>query len=203
MNRPTTTWALIPIKGHGEGKTRLAGALTGAEREALVGAMLRHVVAEAQNAGTIERTCLVGPSRHGLDAAIALLGDPGQGLNPALSAALADIARRPDAPDRVVVIAADLPCVRAIDIDLLAEAPAGSIAIAPDRHGIGTNALSLPLPEAARFVFHFGTDSFARHTAEAQRLDLTVETVLTTGLERDIDEPDDLADARQMYSSVS
>lgn len=202
MERQPTTWALIPIKAAGEGKTRLAHALTASQRERLVGAMLRHVAGEAAAAGTIARTCLVGPSRHGLDPAIRLLDDPGQGLNAALASALETIAQAPDRPDRLVVIAADLPCLTALDLDLLAKAPANSVAIAPDRHGTGTNALSLPLPAAARFVFRFGTDSCAGHGEEARKLGLRVETVLSKGLERDVDEPADLADARQVYSSV-
>ncbi|MCJ2177403.1 2-phospho-L-lactate guanylyltransferase [Novosphingobium album (ex Hu et al. 2023)] len=200
MSEATVTWALIPIKGSGEGKTRLADALSESEREALVDAMLRHVAAAAKGAGRIARTVLAGPSRHGLDADIPLIGDSGKGLNAALEGALAQIAGMDGRPDRLIVIAADLPRVTALDLDLLAEAPRRSVAIAPDRHGTGTNALSLPLPEAAGFRFCYGTDSAARHREEAERLGLTVETILSEGLEKDIDEPCDLVDAREVYT---
>ncbi|MDE8653497.1 2-phospho-L-lactate guanylyltransferase [Novosphingobium album (ex Liu et al. 2023)] len=190
-------WAVIPIKAAGDGKSRLAGVLDPAAREALVDAMLAHVVATALATPSLDRVYLVGPSRHGLDEAITLLPDPGAGLNAALQAALARLAgQAPDrVPDRVVVIAADLPHLSTLDLDLLARARDGAIAIAPDRHGTGTNALSLPLPDAAGFTFLFGEDSFARHCAEAERLGHNVETILSRGLEKDIDEPADLADA--------
>ncbi|GGB99315.1 2-phospho-L-lactate guanylyltransferase [Novosphingobium endophyticum] len=195
-----TCWAIIPIKGKGQGKSRLAGALSEGEREALVDAMLAHVVDAARQARLIERVLLVGPSRHGLDETIPLLADAGKGLNAALRKALAQVAS--DGPERLLVVAGDLPCVTALDLDLLASVPAETVGIAPDRHGTGTNALSLPLPQAARFTFHFGTDSRARHWNEAEKLGLTVETIHSAGLEKDIDERADLSDAAQVFSPV-
>lgn len=200
MSGAPIIWALIPIKASGEGKSRLAGSLSAPERDALVDAMLRHVTSTAGEAAMVSRTVLVGPSRHGLDQDIPLIGDPGDGLNAALVHALDEIVRSKDRPNRLIVIAADLPCVTPLDLDLLAEAPRQSIAIAPDRHGTGTNALSLPLPEAAGFRFRYGTDSAAHHREEAERLGLNVETILSAGLEKDIDEPADLVDVRQVYT---
>ncbi|MCT2401046.1 2-phospho-L-lactate guanylyltransferase [Novosphingobium mangrovi (ex Huang et al. 2023)] len=200
MSVSANIWALIPIKARGQGKSRLAVTLSDAERDALVDAMLRHVVDAAADAKTVARTVLVGPSRHGMDAGIPLIDEPGSGLNDALAKALDEISNARGRPDRLIVIAADLPCVTALDLDLLAEAPHGTIAIAPDRHGTGTNALCLPLPEAAGFRFHYGTDSAARHREEAERLGLSVETILSEGLEKDIDEPSDLVDAGQVYT---
>jgi 2-phospho-L-lactate/phosphoenolpyruvate guanylyltransferase len=191
-----TCWALIPIKAEG-GKSRLAGVLDAGERETLVRGMLAHVVEAASNAVTISRICMVGPSRHGLAEDIELLSDPGDGLNPALQSALGQLSGA--GPDRVVIVAADLPTVTSRELDLLSSAPAEEIAIAPDRHGTGTNALSLPLPAARDFRFAFGTDSYARHKEEAHRLGLEVETILSRGLEKDIDEPADLPDAGPIF----
>jgi 2-phospho-L-lactate guanylyltransferase len=193
-----TCWAIIPVKGTGEGKTRLAGALSTAERDALVDAMLAHVVEAGRQARSIDRLCLVGPSRRGLDESLPLIPDSGNGLNAALEAALAEVAR--SGPDRLVVVPVDLPCVTPGDLDLLANVPQGTVGIAPDRHGTGTNGLSLPLPGASNFAFHFGPGSYGRHLAEAERLGLPVETVRSEGLAKDIDEPADLTDATQVFS---
>jgi 2-phospho-L-lactate guanylyltransferase len=195
-----TCWAVIPIKASAESKTRLAGVLAPDERQALVGVMLGRVVEAAQDARSIARVCLVGPSRMGLPDAIRLLNDPGRGLNPAVQSALAEIAD--EDIDRIVIIAADLPQVTAQELDLLAAAPADTIAIAPDRHETGTNALSLPLPAARDFRFAYGTDSFSRHKAEAERLGLGLEIVLSRGLEYDIDEPEDLAHVQDTSGHV-
>jgi len=194
-----TSWALIPVKELAAGKSRLADALDPEAREALVLAMAGHVVEAAAAASNIARICLVGPSRLGLSSELTLLADPGEGLNAALQSAFAELAGQP--VGRVVVIAADLPQVTATDIQLLAVAPGDEIAIAPDRHGTGTNALSLPLPAARDFRFAFGKDSFARHHDEAERLGLKIETIHSLGLERDIDEPPDLPDAMALLKT--
>ncbi len=116
--------------------------------------------------------------------------EPG-GLAHGTNAAVAD---RRD----VVMVPANLPQTSALDADLLAAAPRGTLSIAPDRHGTGTNALSLPLPDAKSCTFAFGTGSFARLCGEAQRLGLEVEIIRSPGLARDIDEPGDLPDAAAM-----
>lgn len=172
---------------------RLAGALPPVRRTALVRAMLAHVVERAQAAQAITQVCLIGPSRHGLPDNLPLLTDPGQGLNAALAAAVAHAAAH--SATRVVILPADLPRLTANDINLLAAAPAGTIAIAPDRHGTGTNALSLPLPAAASFAFAFGPDSCALHHAEVARLGLNLEEICSDSLAQDVDLPADLGDA--------
>jgi 2-phospho-L-lactate/phosphoenolpyruvate guanylyltransferase len=189
-------WAIIPVKGPDEGKRRLADALDDAARRRLVAAMLDRVVAAVQAARGIDRLMVVGPSRHGLSSGVTLHPDPGGGLNAALSDALQ--AAGEQGASRAVVIAADLPQVTARDVELLALAPPATIAIAPDRHETGTNALSLPLPQARDFPFAFGPDSFARHNAEAERLGLPVQIIEGPGLMRDIDTPADLADAAEL-----
>lgn len=186
-------WAIIPVKEPGEGKLRLAGSLDYAQRSALVGAMLSHVVASARAARNITQVCLVGRSRHGQPDDVLLLDEAEGGLNPALQAALAQVAAQ--GASRVVILHGDLPRLSVQDCELLAAAPPGTLAMAPDRHDTGTNALSLPLPEASAFTLAFGTDSCARHHAEANRLGLPIETIRSIGLAHDIDEPEDLPDA--------
>lgn len=184
---------VIPVKGLAGSKTRLASALEQDARQTLVHAMAAHVVSAARAASNVGDVVLVGPDRHGLPDSIPLLGDPGDGLNAALASALTDIAGR--GATRVVIVAGDLPQVTANDIQLLAAAPEGEVAIAPDRHGTGTNALSLPLPQASGFAFAFGQDSYARHHDAALEAGLVIETIHSLGLARDVDEPSDLADA--------
>ena len=189
-----TVWAIIPVKAPGEGKQRLAGALDAGQRDTIVRAMLARVVAAVGSAPAIDQLMLVGPSRLGTDRRIPLLPEPGGGLNPAVSAGFAHA--RAAGADRVIVLHADLPQLAADDCIALATLPAGAIGIAPDRHGTGTNALSLPLPDASGFQFAFGSDSFARHRTEAARLDLPLVEIRRPGLATDIDEPDDLPDAK-------
>ncbi|MFC0204919.1 2-phospho-L-lactate guanylyltransferase [Novosphingobium soli] len=199
MTQRPATWALIPVKARGAGKSRLAAALDPEERARLVDAMLAHVVLAAE--GAVSRTLLLGPERGA--CALERVEDAGGGLNAALDAAFAALCGRSDAPARLVVLAADLPQVSVQDIARLARLPAGTLGIAPDRHGTGTNALSLPLPEAAGFRFHYGVHSAARHREVAESLGLNAVTITGPGLEKDIDEPADLADAQHMFSLVT
>jgi 2-phospho-L-lactate/phosphoenolpyruvate guanylyltransferase len=187
-----TCWAVIPVKATPDSKSRLAAVLDAKTRQALASAMLARVVEAASGARNIAQVCLLGPSQAGLPE-LALLADPGGGLNAAVQSALAEVAAQN--VGRVVFVHADLPMITAQDLELLAAAPSGEIAIASDRHGTGTNAISLPLPEARGFSFAFGPDSFAQHHAEAERLGLKVEEIRSQGLARDVDDPADLPDA--------
>ena len=191
-----TCWAIIPTKAPGDGKNRLSSTLDEAARGELVRLMLGHVVAAVEAARNVDKVCLLGMSRHGLPESLPLLADPGGGLNAAIASGFGEAVR--GGASRVLIIAGDLPQLSAQDVELLAAAAPGSLAIAPDRHGTGTNALSLPLPGAERFTFAFGIDSFARHSKEAERLELKIETIHSQGLVHDIDEPADLPDAEEL-----
>lgn len=185
-------WALIPAKAPGEGKTRLAGVLDAAGRAALVDAMLRRVVESALDCDAIARVLLVGPHDHGLGSAVTLVNEGGEGLNEALIRAVSAL---PDRSNRLVIVAGDLPLIDARDFAMLAGIAPDSIGIAPDRHGSGTNALSIPAEAAGAFRFAFGPQSYGAHRREIARLGYGVEVMLSTGLEKDIDEPADFADA--------
>jgi 2-phospho-L-lactate guanylyltransferase len=191
-----STWVVIPVKPPAGAKTRLAGALSASQREDLVQSMLAHVVGEVFGS-KVDKVLILGPSRLGLPDGVPLLADPGTGLNPALQSVLPQVKA-----DRLIVLHADLPRITSLEIDLLADASPNVIAIAPDRHGKGTNALSLPLPRAKDFTFAFGPDSYARHVAEANRLGIEIETIRSAGLERDVDEPEDLADAAKLTGTA-
>ena len=140
-----TVWIVIPVKAPAACKTRLSPVLDEAGRRDLVADMLRRTVEAAAGVVGLERLRLLGPSRHGLPDSISLLDDPGSGLNPALSSAR-DAALAAGI-ERLLFLSADLPLVETTDVAALLEV--SGIAAAPDLHGQGTNALSLPLPTAA------------------------------------------------------
>lgn len=194
-----TCWALIPVKAPGRGKTRLASILTPTDRNALVTAMLRWVVEATLAADLIDRTVIIGPSCYGLD--LPSFHGGGENLRDDLAAALHMALRR--GVRRAIIIPADLPQLQCGDVDRLARVSHATIVVAPDRHGTGTNALSLPLPQARDFVFAFGPDSFRAHRRETERLGLAFETVQTPGLECDIDEPEDLIDIPTALCNLS
>ncbi len=195
-----TCWVIIPAKAPEAAKGRLAGVLDAKARHALAAAMLNRSVSAAQVAKGVDGLALVGPSRLGLPDETELLAEPEGGLNAALTFARSKIARR--GASRLVSLAGDLPGITPEDVEQLCSLPDGTIGIAPDRHGTGTNALSLPLPAALTFAYSYGPGSSTKHRAEAARLGLPMITITTPGLARDVDEPDDLADAAELLAKV-
>ncbi len=186
-----TCWAVIPIKAADACKTRLADMLSPDGRQALVRRMVAHVVATAEAAAGVDAVMLLGPSRHDLRASLPLLADAGGGLNRALGGAVEAASQA--GVDRLVILPGDLPLLTGGDVERLAALEEGQVAVAPDRAGSGTNALSLPLPAAREFRFGFGDGSFAHHCAEAGRLGLALSLVRSETLGFDVDEPADLA----------
>jgi len=182
-------WALVPVKARRAGKQRLAGLLDEAARAALIERMLAHVLATLRRAPGVDHTAVVTPEREGLPEDILWLADAGDGVNAALHVALAALSAR--GARRAVLVAADLPWLGADEVAaLIGASEKHGIALAPDRHGSGTNAIALALP--SDFRPHFGRGSLAAHLAEAARLGITAALVRLPGLGFDVDEPEDL-----------
>ena len=173
------TWtALVPIKAPADRKTRLAPYLSPAEREVLTDDMLAHVAEVLRASPSVERAILLSPEppEDGFDGWIA---DEGRGLNAELQAARVQLAVN------VLVLHADLPRLTVEDIETLLAEAGDAIAIAPDRHRTGTNAVALPADRP--FTFAFGESSFAQHSAQPGTC-----IVAPIGLLHDVDRIDDL-----------
>lgn len=179
-------------------KSRLAGALPKAEREALVRGLLRHVLATVRRAAP----------RAGLAGGIVVSRDPGWlalaahqgflplvevgpgGLNAALAQAVRAAARR--GAGGALILPLDLPLLSPADVvALAARLPRGRGAvIAPDRAGTGTNALLMR--PATLMPPAFGPDSAGRHAAMARQRGAAVHVVRRPGLAQDLDRPGEL-----------
>jgi len=105
------------------------------------------------------------------------------GLNASVAAAVEAAAAA--GFERVIVAHADLPLAEDLRV---VDGPGA--AIAPDRHGDGSNVLSVPTE--AGFVFAYGPGSFERHRSEAARCGLAVTVVDEPALALDVDSVDDL-----------
>lgn len=176
------TWmAVIPLRGRGERKTRLAARFDAEQRRQLSQKMFGHVAAVLRDNPVISDVALLSDVRPEKWES-PFIRDEGRGLNVELSSLAEAFGPRP-----LLVIHADLPLVSPDDIAVLLEEAGGGCAIAPDRVGTGTNAVALHDPSG--FAFAFGPDSFARHLAAAQG---QARVVARPGLGLDIDTPDDL-----------
>jgi len=169
---------LVPLKAL-DPKSRLAAALSPSERAELMRSLLERVVGVVQEAG-VERITVV--TREPIDG-YEVWADGGLPWNDALAGALADV----HAP-LAAVVSADLPLLRAEEVEeLLAATPERGIAIARALDG-GTNAVSMRPPGLVRT--HFGEPQSA-----AVHAGLGVDHVVldVPGLAFDVDTPADLA----------
>jgi 2-phospho-L-lactate guanylyltransferase len=163
-------------------------------REALVEAMLEDVLEAIGQARSIERTIVVSSEPRAVAPATAagaeLVPDPDHGGHS--GATLAAIARaRELGAECVVLLPGDCPLLEPRELDrLLTGVPTRFVAIVPDRHGTGTNALVLTPPNA--IVPAFGEGSCARHVAAAREAGCpyAVEELDSLGL--DLDTPADI-----------
>lgn len=185
--------AVVPLKAGGDRKSRLAARLSAAERAALSDAMARHVLRVLQQVPKIDRIIILSETER-LDLSGNWCPDAGLGLNAGLMA-----LRQTEGPGKMLVVHGDLPLLAIADVAALIEASErAGVALAPDRHGSGTNALALA--DGRPFAFGFGEGSYARHQAEAQD---AVSVIGRPGLAVDMDTPDDLDAATAMGWSIT
>jgi len=186
--------AVLPVKRFDAAKQRLAGGIDDERRQALAAAMVADVLEAIGEARTIERTIVVSSEPVALDLAAGagaeVVPDPDDGGH--VGAALAGIARaEAKGAGCVVLLAGDCPLLEPRQLDrLLTGVPERYVAIVPDRHGPGTNALVLSPPNA--IVPAFGEGSCARHVAAAREAGIPfgVEELPSLGL--DLDTPADV-----------
>jgi 2-phospho-L-lactate/phosphoenolpyruvate guanylyltransferase len=188
-----STIAILPVKSFGAAKQRLATALGAGSRQALAQAMFTDVLASLRRVPGLEAVAVVTADRVAESAALGervhVLRDTEQagqshaaliGIRYALNAGFG----------RVLLVPGDTPLLDPAEVaELLGRSPA--VAIVPDRHGTGTNALLLSPPDV--FEPSFGPESLARHTSAARAASVaySVERVPTLAL--DVDTPEDLA----------
>jgi 2-phospho-L-lactate guanylyltransferase len=174
-------WAVVPVKAADAAKTRLSGALSLAQRQALQRAMLAHVLGELGRCGAVERVVTVGPGRDWPE-----LGD---GVNETLRLA------RQRVPGAALVVNADLPLLRAEEVERavregIAADPAQPLLFA-SWDGEGTNGFLLP--PGVPLLCSYGPGSLARHVEIYRRLGVTARPYHSPGLAADVDTPADLA----------
>ena len=190
-----TLWVIVPVKPLHRAKSRLSAVLSRDERAALSRQMLVHTLEVLSRVTEIERTLVVSRDSQVLSLArrynartVTERGSPE--LNKAL--VRATLLARGHGVSSVLVLPADLPLLTANGIEeliaLATDPPV--VVIAPDRHGIGTNALLLSPPGLIKY--DFGPNSFDRHLTRAKHTGARIEICELPSLELDVDLPEDL-----------
>jgi 2-phospho-L-lactate guanylyltransferase len=200
------TWAVVPIRGLESAKTRLGGDLDAEERVTLVTELLRRTLVATRDARRVAGTVVVtmDPAAAGIAKRHRAIGlvERAPGLNEAIEAARSVALAR--GATAVLVLPADLPAASAQRVDGLIETAAsfeggtGLVALVPDRHGEGTNALLLSPPGIIAPAFGAGSRSaHERATREAGARYVEIESPLSL----DLDTRDDLLAAEAALGS--
>jgi len=186
--------AVLPVKRFAAAKQRLTAGIDDERRAEIVAAMLADVLEAVGEARSIERTIVVSSEPRVAELAAAVgaevLADPDEGGHSGAAMAGAALAAALGARC-VVLLPGDCPLLDPRELDrLLTGVPAHYVAVVPDRHGTGTNALVLSPPRAIRPAF--GEGSRERHVAAAREAGVPFGVEELASLALDLDTPADL-----------
>lgn len=174
--------AVVPLRQGSQPKSRLSCRLSPEQRVVLTMKMARIVIDALQTCEAIEQIVVLSPHPPADGLSASWRYDSGRGMNAELDALREDLH---DAA--MLVILGDLPLVGPEDIEaMLAAAEQNGVALAPDRHDEGTNAVAIAQGRA--FNFAFGEGSLSRHKERTEG----AMVVQRRGLSLDIDTPEDL-----------
>jgi 2-phospho-L-lactate guanylyltransferase len=192
------------VKRLGAAKQRLAETIDDERRAELVVAMLRDVLEAIDGSRSIERTIVVTSEPRAEEparaAGVEIVPDPDEGGHS--EAALAGVSRaRELGAECALLLPGDCPLLDPRELErLLTGIPPSYVAVVPDRHGTGTNALVLAPPDAIRPAF--GEGSCARHVAAARDAGAPFAVERLDSLALDLDTPADVvALTRELESS--
>jgi 2-phospho-L-lactate guanylyltransferase len=188
----TGIWAVVPLKSPECAKTRLAGVLSPAARQALFFSMANHVISTLKASPWIASLLVVTPSESSAEMARAagaqiLWGPPDEGMANACSRAMAHVAAA--GGERVMFVPGDLPLLDVAAIEKLSRAPVDAIGMAPNRDGHGTNGL---ICRPGAIPMFFSGPSLSAHTNAAQRAGIDVWIIRSREWALDVDLPADL-----------
>ena len=186
---------LLPIKDLRNAKQRLAGVLTADERTSLAQAMLADTVRALRGVRRADKIFVV----TNYAPAIEIAQENGwqvlreqQQISESVSVDAASRECERLGVTALLRLPLDIPLVQSSDLDELLDipCPAPGLVIVPSRDGTGTNAILRTPPSL--FPSHFGSGSFAKHCAEAERAGANIVVRRNIRLEMDVDDEADL-----------
>jgi 2-phospho-L-lactate/phosphoenolpyruvate guanylyltransferase len=192
--------AIVPVKRFTAAKQRLAATLGPDARGTLVAAMLDDVLAGVARCERVERTIVVTgePAAERAAGALGFEVMPDRHDDGHSEAASGGVARALETgASCVALLPGDCPLLDASELDkALARMSPSRVAIVPDRHGTGTNALLLSPPDAIAPAF--GPGSRERHERLVRTAGLEPALEHLDSLALDLDTPEDLAAMQQL-----
>jgi FO synthase len=190
-------WAVIPVKGLTESKTRLSNYL-GEKKKLFVQALLQDVLTSATRSGVYDKIIVVSPDEKvatfARDCEADFVKQSGAGLNRAVDQANR-IALKENAHSLTTILA-DIPLSDPQDFREIFEMrrESRSVVLAPSLKG-GTNVMLASPPRSIRA--RYGRWSYSKHLREAQVGGLDVYSISNARISFDIDTVDDLMELRR------
>jgi 2-phospho-L-lactate guanylyltransferase len=194
-----STVAVLPIKRFLRAKRRLSRTLDRERRGVLAEAMLRDVLLALSQAGRVDGVLVVTREPRARYLAgffgAEVVHDEREGGHS--EAAALGVARALEAGAvRALLVPGDCPALDPLELDGLLDRRQGrGVAVVPDRHGTGTNALVLNPPRVIEPAF--GPGSCARHAGLARAVGVPVAVDRVDSLAYDADTAEDLAALRE------
>lgn len=193
----TSEWALIPVKGLTDSKTRLSTYLA-SERSAFVEALLQDVLHSVMNSRVYDEIIVTSPDENvGLQTRskrVSFLKQTGYGLNRAIEQANR-LAQREGAKSLTTILA-DIPLAETddfIEIFRLGH-NVRSVVLAPSLKS-GTNVMMGRPPGIVKPSY--GRWSFTKHLRQAQLQSVPVYAVANSRVSFDIDTVNDLIELKR------
>ncbi len=193
----TDNWAVIPVKGLTESKTRLSTYLQGEKRRILVEALLDDVLSSIIRSRVYGTIMVISPDENVASRIrpqeVSFLKQTGIGLNRAVEQANR-LATRQRAKSLTTVLA-DIPLVEPGDFKELASfgSPGRKVVMAPSMKG-GTNVMLTSPPGV--ISPGYGRWSYSKHLRRAQVSGISAYSVSNLRLSFDIDTMSDLVELR-------
>lgn len=203
MNRSSfaNIHAIVPVNVPNVSKKRLSSRLDANQRANLTITMLINVLSALKRSSSIGSMTVVCADRK-VQALVERCGATflwegrRRGLNPALNFAM----RQVHSDSSVLIVHADLPLLAPYDVDsLVRHAGNCSLALAPSKDGMGTNAILMRSPNMIQLAF--GKRSFRRHELFARQVNLPYRVIRIHGIAFDIDDEQDLDELVKHYAN--
>lgn len=187
-----------------EGKSRLAGVLSIEDRASLSLMMLQHVLQAISNAITPLERWVIGGDKWvqaiaTLESAVWL---PDQGGGPNEVIRRATMSSFKTGVRAVLVLPGDLGLLQSSDVDQMVDLSRGlsRAVLAQATADGGTNAILIP--DGLLINPSFGPGSFERHMMAARKAEIPFVVSEGTGLEFDLDRPEDLLFYRDKHPDL-
>ncbi len=186
-------WALVPFKGSAGAKQRLREHLSESERQQLVLAMLRDVLATLAAHPGLGGVLLVSGSPEApaiaAEFGAEVFRESATTNLPGAVVEASEYLSREHGADGTLFVPGDVPLITAADLDQVLDGHI-DVTLVPDGNDVGTNCAVSSPPNAFEYVFD--GKSFKPHSTNARAAGIEPRIVRTPGFALDIDTVDEL-----------